>query len=738
MIRDDGFYTHEDRDSIKRMLPSPMTEKKRWCCFKVTEPNEKGKRQKKPCYENGQGADHTPELLTEYGDQRVGFLFEVDDEDAEYQQIFVDGDGLPDDPELADFYKEIYDQLKKNTYVEESLSAELEKKFSFHAFGYAKLPVRSICPKTKKKKTARSNSQLKIELYDRGRWCLTTGISPTYIPMSNIQPIINKIIAKIDELEALKKANKKAVSESTIKRRTKLLGEANVEEVALSDLDIERVKQRLNWHRQPGNTNLLHQAGDYKAYQRVVYSLKSMIDKEGKRVFKDSDIVRFLSNQPGFDNKALNDVMNGFNDAVPDNQAGNFFALSNERGFPKEIETPSVEKKEPVAEQEKIDIRKHFYEFSPDKMNELKLPADLTDYFPPIGESNIICGKPGAGKSSFIMDCVAEATHKDLKVLIWSFDLRHEFLAQYLAAYGAQAQHVIIVDKPLPLEVIETLIKEKKITCFVPDPFLDFFGMASPRFMTNPLTGKEQEFNPDQQWAWVQAFRWFRFWADTMKLSVLGTLHSAKGKFSHDLPHSSKLPAYLWKWWILYRKGHNMKEFPEAWLAKIFENSEPNARMLYHGKVRGSTELRHMIYSFGDEVDKKILTEGAGLVPRIIVDRQYPDEAEFFHNLENNDGTTIDGVPLKKQEEDECPTIDMIQEMMKSSSYKEWISTRDLCIHFNIRDEQSRALIIYRLMLMVRDKRIELKETRAGCFSWRFGCLGPLDWKEDLLKLDQD
>ena len=708
MIDKDGFYIHDD--ASKRRLPPEMTELNRWCCFKVGKANERGKRPKKPCYENGKGADHNKKLLTKYGKKRVGFLFDVEDDNAEYQQVFIDCDGKPD-PKYADFYSEIFEELQEATTCEHSLSSELDGKKSFHAFGYAKLPIRGYT-KDGKPKTARSCSKLSIELYDRARWCLTTGIT-NEVTMNKIQEIVVKIIAKMDEIEAEELAEKtKKVSKRTNQRRAKQLGNVKVEKLFIADDDIDRVKKRLHWHRQPENKNLLNQSGDYIAWQRVVYSLKSMIDKEGNRVFKDGDIVEFCSQQPGFDSKAFNDILTGFKDGGQGVQDANFFALSNDRGYPQGLDTPN-------NEVEKTDRPKpeksEFYRFDATKMADLSVPQDLTEWFPPIGESSVICGKPGAGKTSLLMHAIADATKRGLKVLVWSFDMRHEFLAQYLAAYGAKSEHVIIVDQVIELGKIESLIVEEKIDCFVPDPFLDFFGVAASRFMTNPLTGKEQEFNPDQQYCWVKAFSWFRQWAKILNISVLGTLHSAKGKYGHDLPHSGKLPAYLWKWWILYRKGFDMRAHPERWLVAHLERGEEDTRLLYNGKVRGSSEIRHMLYNFGEEADEAILTPGIAMKPRAIVNISHPKE-----NDKDEDDLVLGADSGRK-----FPSVDAIRAYSIGDHNTEWVTTTRIQEHFNERDEVGRYMVLGRLMAMARDGRIECEETRVGKFRWRIGCKKP-------------
>ena len=708
-ITRDGFYSHND--DINRRLPPVMMEQKNWACFKVSEPKgETGKRQKLPCLENGVGVrnEDMPSKLTTYTQERVGFRFMGKPDEKGRLIVFIDGDGKPD-PKHYSFYRKIYDKLVKVTFVEESVSAELDGKMSWHAFGYAKLPIVGKDSEGRDK-TARNIRELSIELYDRRRFCLTTGRGNN-VPISNIQGIIDEILAY--EAEHLAKKEKTITSKRTLARRTRELGNIKTGKVFLDDSDIPRVFQRLKWHRE--NKPLFKDVNDYTTWQRVVYALKSMIDKNGDRIISNGDIAEWCSSQPGFDNKAFHDILSGFKDGNQGVQDASFFKLSNERGFPKELDLQNrkpdtAPPRNTEIEKEKststITANNYLKTFVPENARQVIPPADVTKWFPPVGEVNVIAGKPNVGKTSLLLDAVTKASHQNLPTLILSYDMRHEFLYQYLLAYEAKAEMVSIIDQPVSLHVIEDAIKTRNIKLLVADPLLDFFGVAADRFMINPLNGNEMEFLPDQQLSWVKAFRWMRPWLEEYGLSTLGTLHCAKGKFGHDLPHSTKLPAYLWNWWILYRKGISMVGFPEKWLADALESGNKNTRMIFQGKARQADGVEHQMYLLGDQVDKALLNPAVTFVPRLLTGWETPEEADWT----NNDGDDCHF----------CPDEDAIMVRLSDNlSHGEEKSLTDICKLLGIQGGTAKAIAASRLCSLARSGRLHMKMPKQGCLSFR-------------------
>ena len=157
-----------------------------------------------------------------------------------------------------------------------------------------------------------------------------------------------------------------------------------------------------------------------------------------------------------------------------------------------------------------------------------------------------------------------------------------------------------------------------------------------------------------------------------------------------------------------------MKSFPEDWLARHLQGGEPDTRLLYNGKVRGSAEIRHMIYNFGEEADVDILTPGVAFRPKKLANIHYPTE-------NGDDDGDDESVVLQNS----CPEVTNVRNYLVDKHNKEWVTTSKICEHFTLRDEISKAVLLSRMFGLLRAERLECKETRTGCFSWRVGCLKP-------------
>ena len=289
---------------------------------------------------------------------------------------------------------------------------------------------------------------------------------------------------------------------------------------------------------------------------------------------------------------------------------------------------------EPKPDEERLRAIVHVFEI--EKARAIVPRKDVCKGFPPPGEVSALAGKAGVGKTSLIMHYVSEATKEGHRALIWSFDMAYDFLCQYLLAYGAVDQHVKVIDGPATFQKLtEEIEKLKQLggkdtpLLFVPDPFVDMFGTCSGEFMYNERTEREAEFNPNDQLSWVRAFAWFLPWVRKNRLSVLGTCHPAKGVYGHELPHSAKLQGYLHAWSILYRKGGNMRGFPEQWLIRALEQGKAGARLVYNGKGRGGHGYQHATFEYGEEVDKKVLNSNVTYKPSVIDNWTELEEEDF-------------------------------------------------------------------------------------------------------------
>ena len=133
----------------------------------------------------------------------------------------------------------------------------------------------------------------------------------------------------------------------------------------------------------------------------------------------------------------------------------------------------------------------------PEEAKKIVPSKPLSRLFPPVGEINVIAGQENSGKTSLIINEVVNVTKNaeavgaknGVNVLVMSYDLRYEFLSQYLLAYQCGPNRVIVVDRPKSWECIEEKIEKYSINALVLDSMLDFFstykGLADLKNDTN-------------------------------------------------------------------------------------------------------------------------------------------------------------------------------------------------------------------------------------------------------------
>ena len=348
----------------------------------------------------------------------------------------------------------------------------------------------------------------------------------------------------------------------------------------------------------------------------------------------------------------------------------------------------------------------------PEEAKKIVPSKPLSRLFPPIGEINVIAGQENSGKTSLIINEVVNVTKNaeavgaknGVNVLVMSYDLRYEFLSQYLLAYQCGPNRVIVVDRPKSWECIEGLIEKYYVNALVLDSMLDFFSTYSPLFLGASKDGRDADFDPDKQLSWVKAFSWFLPFIQEHNLSVIGVLHAPKGKYAHGLPHSAKLGGYLWNWYCLYRKGRSMEKFPARWLAERFDGANKNTQMLFQGRERLGI-LKHWFYEYGDEVDRNLLNEKVDFVPRKLVNWSWQQEDDAEGGESEFDFT------LGKRPS--IPDGDGI--MVKLSELGNgWHGRSILERKFNATDEVRKSLLFYRLQELVTAKRLECRDRNSG------------------------
>ena len=349
-----------------------------------------------------------------------------------------------------------------------------------------------------------------------------------------------------------------------------------------------------------------------------------------------------------------------------------------------------------------------------DKAKQIVPSKPLSRLFPPIGEVNVVAGQENSGKTSLLMNEVMTVTKGQgsaglggVNVLILSYDLRYEFLSQYLLAYQCQDNTVIVIDRPKSWEYIQKIIEKYYINAVVLDSMLDFFSTYSSIFL-----GEGNDFDPDKQLSWVKAFSWLMPILQNCHLSVLGVLHVPKGRFAHGLPHSSKLGGYLWNWYVLYRKGRDMQSFPMRWLAERFDNASKRTQMLYQGRERLG-EIKHWFYEYGDEVDRSLLNDKVDFVPRKLVNWIWQQEDEEFGG-ENEHHMTgrLSAIPSGD---------DLIAKLINNFDTGSWLSFSKIAEKLNARDDQRKGLLMLRLREMVTAGRITEKAYRKGQYQYKLG-----------------
>lgn len=344
----------------------------------------------------------------------------------------------------------------------------------------------------------------------------------------------------------------------------------------------------------------------------------------------------------------------------------------------------------------------------PDEAKKIIPSKPLSLLFPPIGEINVVAGQENSGKTSLLINEVVKVSNDKgavagVNVLVMSYDLRYEFLSQYLLAYQCEPNRVIVVDKPKTWDYMESLIKKYSINAVVLDSMLDFFSTYSSLYLTNK-EGKEMDFDPDKQLSWVRAFGWFIPIMQRLRLSVLGVLHAPKGRFAHGLPHSSKLGGYLWNYWILYRKGRDMKAHPCRWLVENFEHANKRTQMLFQGRERLG-EIKHWFYEYGEEVERSLLNDKVDFVPRKLVNWQRQDEDNYDRE---DDEDAMFGHKFV------IPDADGIIKKIREELGQDWQGRSKLERRFNCHDEYRKAMLFYRLNNLVSANRLEQRDRNSG------------------------
>ena len=344
----------------------------------------------------------------------------------------------------------------------------------------------------------------------------------------------------------------------------------------------------------------------------------------------------------------------------------------------------------------------------------------LSRLFPPIGEINVIAGQENSGKTSLIMDEVVQVSEKvvgaktGVNVLILSYDLRYEFLSQYLLAYGCKDNRILVIDKPKSWEYIEEKIEKYSINALVLDSMLDFFSTYSPLFLGQGKDGRDTDFDPDKQLSWVKAFSWFLPFIQEHNLSVIGVLHAPKGKYAHGLPHSAKLGGYLWNWYCLYRKGRELVKFPARWLLERFDGANKNTQMLFQGRERLGL-LKHWFYEYGDEVDRSLLNEKVDFVPRKLVNWIWQQEDDDCYELDDDEHHMtgrLSAIPSGD---------DLIAKLINNFDVGSWLSFSKIADKVSARDDQRKAMLMFRLRELVAENRLQEKIYRKGQYQYKVG-----------------
>ena len=449
--------------------------------------------------------------------------------------------------------------------------------------------------------------------------------------------------------------------------------------------------------------------------------------KNGKTIAKDQDAIDYIYNTANSYScrilESIDDVIKRLKQFRANPQVGvrkGFNKKANDVSKPNGVSSANgvsetVDKGDSEPEPAKEPVRAVVHIFETDKARAIVPRQDVSLGFPPPGEVSALAGKAGVGKTSLIMHYVAEATKKGCRAVVWTFDMAYDFLVQYMLAYGAVNKSILVIDGPTSFEGLNNMIQGFRVLgdkdaplLFVPDPFVDMFGSCSGEFMFNERNKKEAEFNPNDQLSWVRAFNWLLPWVRKNNLSVLGTCHPAKGSYGHELPHSAKLQGYLHAWHILYRKGMNMRAFPEQWLIEKLEDGKDGTRLLFNGKNRGGKGLDHFTFQYGDEIDKELLNPNVTYVPSAI--DNWTELEEDFEKDEFDISTGKGGVKTIS----ESTIIEAILEKAEP------IGTYDLRRKLKIDDNDILAqdLLYGQLHRLADEKKLEKKQYGKGC-QWK-------------------
>lgn len=333
------YYNHNDGD---RWLPLIMKNQPRWCTFRYSDPNPKhgGKRTKMPCNDDGFPISmKKTDQLSEYTTDRTGYLLQADN-----RIVIVDFDGrwLTKHREWC---LDFIERASGVTYVERSLGNELDGKDSVHIVGLGELPIIST-DSNGNPKTAQSCSDLDVEIYDRDRFFVMTGLGNKKA-IQDFQPLLEELFAKVKEVTA-------TPLDQAISNKGYVNGASNADGVNANSQHIPAETPNRK------KTMLRHGETD-----RLVAQFKEMLDKNLRFLPSDrkswlgylqgfktigmtsDEIIDLCRRHPGWDEKTDPDTIRntGIGTFDPEKQLRVFFKNNKENGYvPKKPEPKSPTK----------------------------------------------------------------------------------------------------------------------------------------------------------------------------------------------------------------------------------------------------------------------------------------------------------------------------------------------------------------------------------------------------------
>ena len=650
MITDQGYYTHKDKE---RNIPSVLKRLAKWCCMQLTFNPKKSKHDKYPCDRNGNGMTKVgiANLSTTYDEYHTTLRIDGIPDDDGKVLIFIDGDAYPID-QHGEWYDDFYSKIRKETYFEKSLSAELDAgKINWHALGYVSTDTLKHHPhKTK-------YPVLGIEVYSKDRWCLMTGLAPADRVVADIDDLYKELVT-YGATTLPKKKTKPTPTPKPKPKHTVDTGDAHTINVKydglrISKRDVNRVVLRLKWHMHYRNTHPL--CKDYNTFLRVVHSLKSM-------GFSDNVIIKFCKHQPGYDAKAFADILNI---STPgDIQLDNFFALSNEAGcsddLALELSRVSTESTEPKSVEETAITLAQSYTIAKESVNINQRKLDvaeladvghapnrntwhaktkLQDWIAPIGKLVVLCGEEHVGKTSLVYHWLAKASHHH-RIVHLSYDIEKVLLRPTMNVYGINEDNWWIFDRNIDerfgVSCLDINVMHKLFIHLKPQiVFID--SIERLLFDKNPsLTPADTKAMADAVFELIDLIAW-------SNISAIGTIHPSTTN-PHMLPFSARWHGIPYRVDFLYSntKSISAQGFSHAWVLNKLTTESEETRVLINKRHHGKRQLPVYMYDYANEPDSSLLHPDDTFIPGLISNwrevtrpsrnkKGTPDTSQFTH-----------------------------------------------------------------------------------------------------------